>query len=96
MDDEESPFYPGVKTFEAQGYKLYNSASRGFSAPAGTPQEIVNILSGSIMKAVATDEHKKRMREMGLTLRYLDPAQYAKYWDEYEATLKELLPLTKE
>lgn len=45
---------------------------------------------------MATDEHKKRMREMGLTLRYLDPAQYANYWDEYEATLKELLPLTKE
>jgi len=45
---------------------------------------------------VATDEHKKRMSEMGLTLRYLDPTQYTKYWDEYEATLKELLPLTKE
>ena len=96
MDNEETPFYPGVKTFEAQGYKLYGSSSRGFSAPAGTPKEIVNILSGAIKRAVATDEHKKRMREMGLTLRYLDPAQYTKYWDEYEATLKELLPLTKE
>jgi hypothetical protein len=26
----------------------------------------------------------------------MDPAQYSKYWNEYEATLKELLPLTKE
>jgi len=96
MDNEETPFYPSVKTFEAQGYRLYGSSSRGFSAPAGTPKEIVNILSGAIKKAVATDEHKKRMKEMGLTLRYLDPTQYTKYWDEYEATLKELLPLTKE
>jgi tripartite-type tricarboxylate transporter receptor subunit TctC len=96
MDNEESPFYPGVKTFEALGYKLYGSSSRGFSAPGGTPKDIVNILSGAIKKVVATEDHKKRMADMGLTLRYMDPVQYAKYWSEYEATIKELLPLTKE
>ncbi len=96
MDDQQSPFYPGVKTFEEQGYKLYSSSSRGFAAPAGTPKEVVNILSEAIKKAVATEEHKKRMADMGLTIRYMDPGQYNKYWDEYEAMLKELLPLTKE
>jgi tripartite-type tricarboxylate transporter receptor subunit TctC len=96
MDKEQSPFYPGVKTFEEQGYKLYNSSSRGFTAPAGTPKEVVTILSGAIRKVVATEDHKKRMAEMGLTIRYLDPAQYAAYWSESEATYRELLPLTKE
>ena len=96
MDDEASPFYPGVKTFEEQGYKLYGSSSRGFAAPAGTPKEVVDILSGAIKKVVATEDHKKRMADMGLTLRYMDPAQYSKYWNEYEVMLKELLPLTKE
>lgn len=96
MDDQASPFYPGVKTFEEQGYKLYSSSSRGFTAPAGTPKEVVNILSGAIKKVVATEDHKKRMADMGLTIRYRDPAQYSKYWNEYEAMLKELLPLTKE
>jgi tripartite-type tricarboxylate transporter receptor subunit TctC len=96
MDDEPSPFYPGVKTFESQGYKLYSSASRGFAAPAGTPQQVVDVLSGAIKKVVATEDHKKRMADMGLTIRYMDPARYTRYWDEYEATLKELLPLTKE
>jgi hypothetical protein len=33
---------------------------------------------------------------MGLTLRYMDAVQYAKFWDGYEKLLKELLPLTKE
>jgi tripartite-type tricarboxylate transporter receptor subunit TctC len=96
MDHEPSPFYPGVKTFEEQGYKLYSASSRGFAAPAGTPKEVVNILSGAIKKAVATEDHKKRMADMGLTIRYLDAAQYNKYWTEYETMLKELLPLTKE
>jgi tripartite-type tricarboxylate transporter receptor subunit TctC len=96
MDSEQSKFYPGVKTFEEQGYKLYSSASRGFAAPGGTPRETVDTLSRAIGKVVATEEHKKRMADMGLTLRYMDPTQYAKYWGEYEATLRDLLPLTKE
>lgn len=96
MDDKPSPFYSGIKTFAEQGYKLYNASSRGFAVPAGTPKEIINVLSNAIKRAVATEEHKKRMSDMGLTLRYMDPEQYAKYWDNYEAKLKELLPLTKE
>ena len=47
-------------------------------------------------KVVATEDHKKRMADMGLTIRYMDPAQYAKYWIENEAMIKELLPLTQE
>ena len=96
MDDEASAFYPGVATFEQQGYKLYEASARGFSAPAGTPKEIVDILSGAIKTTVATEEHKKRMADMGLTLRYRGPADFANYWSEYEASLRELLPLTKE
>jgi len=96
MDDQQSAFYPGVKTFAEQGYKLYNAASRGFAAPAGTPKEVVDILSRAIGKVVATEDHKKRMADMGLTLRYMDAAQYAKYWSECEAVFQELLPLTKQ
>lgn len=93
MDDERSPFFPDVKTFEEQGYKIYFGSSRGFAAPAGTPREIVNILSNAIKNVTATEDHKKKMRDMGLTLRYMDPAGYQKYWDDFEAKLRELMPL---
>jgi len=96
MDDEASPFYPGVKTFEQQGYKLYNSSSRGFAAPAGTPKPVVDALSGAMKRVTDSEDHKKRMADMGLTLRYMDPVRYSAYWSEYEKTLIELLPLTKE
>ena len=96
MDSEPSKFYPGVKTFEEQGYRLYNAASRGFAAPGGTPREVVEILGQAIRKVVATEEHQKRMADMGLTLRYKSPAEYAKYWGEYETIYRDLLPLTKE
>ena len=95
MDDEESPFLPGVKTFEAQGYKVYSASSRGLLMPAGTPKEVVNTLSAAIKKVMATEEHKKKMAEMGLTLRYMDSAQLGKFWDDTEKMVKELEPMLK-
>jgi tripartite-type tricarboxylate transporter receptor subunit TctC len=95
MDDEDSPFLPGVKTFEAQGYKIYSASSRGYLMPAGTPKEIVNTLSGAMKKVMATEEHKKRMAEMGLSVRYMDPTQLSKFWEESETMVKELEPLMK-
>jgi tripartite-type tricarboxylate transporter receptor subunit TctC len=95
MDDEDSPFLPGVKTFEAQGYKVYSASSRGYLMPAGTPKEILNTLSGAMKKVMATEEHKKKMAEMGLSLRYMDPAQLGKFWDDTEKMVKELEPMLK-
>jgi tripartite-type tricarboxylate transporter receptor subunit TctC len=95
MDDEESPFLPGVKTFEAQGYKIYSASSRGYLMPAGTPKEILSTLSGAMKKVMATEEHKKKMAEMGLSLRYMDPARLGKFWEESETMVKELEPLLK-
>jgi tripartite-type tricarboxylate transporter receptor subunit TctC len=93
MDYERSPFLPEVKTFEEQGYKIYFGSSRGFSAPAGTPKEIVNILSKAMGNVIKTEDHKQKMRNLGLTLRYMDPIGYNKYWNEFEAKLRELMPL---
>jgi tripartite-type tricarboxylate transporter receptor subunit TctC len=96
MDPQQSVFYPDVKTFEQQGYKISSASSRGFAAPGGTPKEIVDRLAAAMKKVVASEDHKKKMADLGLTIRYMDPAQYNQYWTEYEATLKELLPITKE
>ncbi|MEI7671662.1 MAG: tripartite tricarboxylate transporter substrate-binding protein, partial [Deltaproteobacteria bacterium] len=63
--------------------------------PAGTPREIVNTLSSAMKKVMATEEHKKKMAEMGLSLRYMDPAQLGKFWDDSETMVKELEPHLK-
>ena len=35
------------------------------------------------------------MAEMGLSVRYMDPAQLSKFWEESETMVKELEPLMK-
>jgi tripartite-type tricarboxylate transporter receptor subunit TctC len=96
MDDVRSRFYPEVKTFEEQGYKLYNSANRGYAVPAGTPKAVVDKLSAAMKKVMETPEHMKQVEDMGLTIRYLNPEQYSKFWDDYAVIVKRLLPLSKE
>lgn len=91
LDTRESASLPGVKTAEAQGYKLYNQQSRGWSVPTGTPREIVDILSLATKRAMETDEHKKSMEEQGLELRYMDPDQFGAYWDQMEAEVQPLM-----
>jgi tripartite-type tricarboxylate transporter receptor subunit TctC len=96
MDTERSPYFPDAKTFEEQGYKLTNSSSRGFILPIGAPKEVVDTLSGAMKKAIDSEEHQKRMAEMGLGIRYLDPAQFAKFLEEYEAKTIDLIKLANE
>ncbi len=92
MSQEESAFYPGVKTFQSQGYNVLGvGGNHGLSVPAGTPKEIVSLLSAAVKKAVETDDAKKRLTDMGLVRRYLDPVQFGAAWDELEAIVKPLL-----
>jgi len=90
-DAKESPFLPGVKTLEAQGYKLYNSNSRGWSLLAGTPKEAVDTLSVAMKKAMADPTFQAKMAEQGLEVRYMAPEEYAAYWDNMEKQVKPLL-----
>jgi tripartite-type tricarboxylate transporter receptor subunit TctC len=95
LDDEESPLLPGVKTFEAQGYKIYSSASRGYIVPAGTSRKIVDTLSSAMKRVMATEEHNKRIMAMGAAVRYMDPDQFSKFWEESETQVKEVAPQWK-
>ncbi len=96
MDKQRSPFYANVPTLEEQGYPLYAAGTRGYVVPAGTPMEIVNILTGAMKRVMESPEHKQKMDELGLTIRYMDPKQYSDYWADFEAQVKPLMELAKE
>ncbi len=96
MDDEASTLVPGVKTMTEMGIKLISSSSRGLSAPAGTPKEMVAFFAGAIKKALGDSEHAKKMAEQGLTVRYMDPAKMEAYWVEMEEQVKPLMSIAKQ
>jgi len=95
MDKQESKFYPGVKTFESQGYNVSYASSRGISVPVGTPKEVVDVIAQATKKAMESDEMKKKMDEGFFLQRYMGPEEYATYWDQFEAQTKGLMDLAK-
>lgn len=94
-DKEESRFFPGIKTFEALGFSVNIASSRGVSAPAGTPKEIVKVLADSIQKAMQASEFKERFANTYLIERFMGPDDYSKYWDEIERSVRPFVTTPK-
>lgn len=94
---KESPFAPGVKTYEAQGFKMASlDASRGIVAPKGTPKEAIDVLAASMKRVMADPQHQKQMADMYLPLQYMGPEEFAAYWDSYEKVVVDLMKLPRE
>ncbi len=88
----ESPFYPGVKTFEAlTGKKQESSSTRTFVYPAGVPQPIVDKMAAAFKKAWDSPEMQAKLKEQALTAKYMDPKELGAYWDEMDKTLPALM-----
>ena len=51
----------------------------------------MDILDGTFKKAINNDEHKKKIEEASLPLKYMDAAQYGAYWDQTEAIIKPMM-----
>ncbi len=95
-DREDNKFFPGVKTFIAQGYKIQYGASRGIVVRADTPRDVLDVLGAAVKKATDDPDVRKMMNEMALTIRYMDEKQAGAFWDELEAQTKPLVELAKQ
>ncbi len=94
-DRQESSLAPGVPTLESQGFPVFLSVYGGLAVPAGTPKEIVDVLSATLKKTVESDEHKKKMAELGQGQMYMTPEEFDKLWTEQESAVQPLIPLMK-
>ncbi len=60
------PRLPDVPTFGELGYKIDLIGWNGIMAPAGTPKNIIDRMSGEIARLVKTDDGKEKLLDMGL------------------------------
>jgi tripartite-type tricarboxylate transporter receptor subunit TctC len=87
--------YPGVKTATEQGFKVLSSTSRAISAPAGTPQPVVDRLSQSVGKSINNPEFRTKAAAAALTVTYMNAKATADYWDQMETTIGPLMTEAK-
>jgi tripartite-type tricarboxylate transporter receptor subunit TctC len=72
---------PDVPTLKELGYDVEFSLWVGLFAPKGTPQAVVNRLRAEVKKAVAAEQFKTAIKNIGDQVAYLDAPEFAKFWD---------------
>lgn len=94
---ERSVIDPDIPTFMEQGYNTTQSTWYGIAAPAGTPQEVIELLDATIKSAL---EDPKMIETFEVNLKtpitYLDHTAFAEKWNkayENNAKLVEVLGL---
>jgi tripartite-type tricarboxylate transporter receptor subunit TctC len=93
LSDSRSHRLPDVPTAEEQGYPIYGEASRGYVAPAGTPDEVIQYIADAVRRMTEDPEHQESMSELGVQIRFLGPAEYRAYMDDYEEAVEAALAL---
>ncbi|SOY93279.1 Conserved hypothetical protein, UPF0065; putative exported protein [Cupriavidus taiwanensis] len=74
------PSMPDVPTSAEAGLPSYNVESWfAVFAPAGTPPDVVNRLSGSIKKIVDSPDYRRKIEEQGGFAAYMDPPSLDKF-----------------
>jgi len=82
---------PDVPTMKAQGFDVIAESVPGIVAPAGTPPDVVAILTRAIHRVIDSPDHQKRLMDYGVMPHYLDPDAYAKLWADTEVRMKPLM-----
>ncbi|MET7328923.1 tripartite tricarboxylate transporter substrate binding protein [Nonomuraea sp. NPDC005650] len=95
MSAERSPFLPDAPTFAEQGYQVEAATARGYSAPAGLPDEVRVKIEGALKKAIEDPAVVAKMKDLGLNTAYKSGQDYSTYWAEQETTVKQALPLVR-
>ena len=89
---ERAKALPEVPTFTEQGFDVIAETSRGYSAPAGIPDDVKTTLEEALQTAINDPEVVTKMDELGLVTSYLSAADYEADWAQQEETIKALLP----
>jgi len=88
-DTERSKFLPQVPTTKELGFAtVISNSTRGVGAPKGTPADICKVVETAFLKAINSPEMKEKMDAVGLALKPMVGAEYAKYYADLQAQAK--------
>jgi len=88
--EEERPELPGIPTFKEQGYDVFGGSNHVIGAPAGTPPEVVEKLSGCLSQVAADPEFQKAAKERSLLLNVMDAKQTTEWVQKESERIKAL------
>ncbi len=83
--------WPDVPTMKESGVDLVFDQWRGFAAPKGTPEMVIDKMSPIVKKAVESKEWTDFTASVGTTPQYLNPSAFAKFVAQQDKITKEIM-----
>jgi tripartite-type tricarboxylate transporter receptor subunit TctC len=78
---QRSPSLPNVPTMKELGYDIEYYLWVGLFAPKNTPANVISTWREASKKAVATEEFKKAIANLGQDIAYMDQPEFQRFWD---------------
>jgi tripartite-type tricarboxylate transporter receptor subunit TctC len=93
---KRSPKLPELPTLDELGLKGFDVVTwYGITAPAGTPQPVIDKLSGAVAKVLSTPEVTAKLTSQGAEIFHLPPAQFAAYLQQDADRLLKVMKAAK-
>jgi tripartite-type tricarboxylate transporter receptor subunit TctC len=78
---QRAPSLPDVPTMKELGYDIEFYLWVGLFAPKATPENVITFWREASRKAVATDEFKKAIANLGQDVAYMDQPEFKAFWE---------------
>ena len=95
LGDERSDFAPDLPTAKEQGYDVTACLNRRYWAPAGTPQEHIDVLADTIEAAANSEEVQQYLAESGEVLKIVRGEELSDIVDKEYASFVEVADAVK-
>ncbi len=89
--EERSSDFPDIPTMKEQGIDMVSAANRGFLAPKGTAEEIIQILNDAFEKVTSSESFTERLESLGTEVNYKSTEDYIEFIDSSKKDMEESL-----
>ncbi|PAV30776.1 hypothetical protein CIL05_03370 [Virgibacillus profundi] len=88
---ERTDSLPDIPTFVESGYDITMGINRGYVAPAGTDQKIIDLLSEKFEEVAKSDAFIEEIEVLGAGVNFMDHEEYSAYLDEQNKIIEETI-----
>ncbi|WP_277673732.1 Bug family tripartite tricarboxylate transporter substrate binding protein [Piscibacillus halophilus] len=82
---------PDLPTFVEKGYDLTMGINRGYVAPEGTPEEIIEKLEQALEETANDEDYIQAVEDVGASVNFMGTDEYKEYLDNQDELINEVI-----
>lgn len=82
---------PDLPTFQEKGYDITMGINRGYVAPEGTPEEIVEQLEKALEETSKDEDYVEAVQNAGSSVNFMGTDEYKEYLDKQDKIISDVI-----